>query len=78
MLRKTVLICAGLIALSLIAATCTFAQVVVTQPTTRIGHIGVQPYMRIPVGARAEAAPLKADQDAAKLALVPKKKSKGR
>ncbi len=30
-------------------------------------HVGIQPYMRIPVGSRAEAAALKADQDAAKV-----------
>jgi hypothetical protein len=49
---------------------------VAAPPGMRASHVGIQPYMRIPVGSRAEAAALKADQDAAKLAIQPKKKGR--
>ena len=48
----------------------------INSPTAQASHIGVRPYMRIPVGSRGEAAALKADQDAAKLATQPRKKGR--
>jgi hypothetical protein len=76
------LACAGA-ALSaiILSAAAAFAQTpTVNMPAPRVGHVGMPLYLRVPVGSRAEAAALKADQDAllASQQTVTKKKGKKR
>jgi hypothetical protein len=67
----------ALLAMAAFSAVTASAQpFVAAPPGMRASHVGIQPYMRIPVGSRAEAAALKADQDAARLAIQPKKKGR--
>lgn len=80
-MSKRLLACAGMAflgAAAFWAGGASAQNIVVTPTTARASHIGVQPYMRIPVGSRSEAAQLKAEQDAAKLAAQPKKGGKPR
>ena len=69
----------ALLTIAALSATTASAQALVAAPPgMRASHVGIQPYMRIPVGSRAEAAALKADQDAARLAIQQKVKAKKR
>jgi hypothetical protein len=77
------LACAGaaLTAIILSTAAASAQPAVVNMPAPRVGHVGMPLYLRVPVGSRAEAAALRADQDAALAAQKPvmtKKKGKGR
>lgn len=55
---------AALTAIILSTAAASAQPATVNMPAPRIGHVGMPLYLRVPVGSRAEAAALKADQDA--------------
>ena len=80
MTKGRLLACAGAaftaIVLSATAAPAQFT--VVNNPAPRIGHVGMPLYLRVPVGSRAEAAALKADQDALMASQQPVVKKKGK